>query len=248
MLISNAGPMNKNDTVQSFRAIAIIAVVMIHTTPEGVWAVCCRPFINFAVALFLFLSGYLTKADNNNYLAFCKKRIIRVAIPYVAWTILYNLPMLLHDGLSGIKTLVSYLITGRGCFTFYYILIYIQFVLLTPLMFQMAKSKYRYIGWMIAPLSSLIFEYTVLFTGVPLNYHLTLAQSRCCLGWFTFYYLGLLLGNGIIDREFQLKSLLFFYALSLPLQIAEGYLFFSYGVADCGTQKKLTSLLTQIGH
>lgn len=94
MLISNAGPMNKNDTVQVFRAIAIIAVVMIHTTPEGVWAVCCRPFINFAVALFLFLSGYLTKADNNNYLAFCKKRIIRVAIPYVAWTILYNLPMM----------------------------------------------------------------------------------------------------------------------------------------------------------
>ena len=47
-----------------FRAIAIIAVVVIHTTPAGQWQVFCKPFINFAVATFIFLSGYLTKADH----------------------------------------------------------------------------------------------------------------------------------------------------------------------------------------
>ena len=51
----------KNNTIQIFRALAIIAVVMIHTCPSGEWQVFCRPFINFSVATFLLLSGYLTK-------------------------------------------------------------------------------------------------------------------------------------------------------------------------------------------
>ena len=47
--------------LQVFRALVVIAVVMIHTTPKGNCQVFCRPFVNFAVATFLFLSGYLTK-------------------------------------------------------------------------------------------------------------------------------------------------------------------------------------------
>ena len=39
----------KDRNIQMFRAIAIIAVVMIHTTPAGQWQVFCKPFINFAV-------------------------------------------------------------------------------------------------------------------------------------------------------------------------------------------------------
>ena len=45
----------KNYKIQILRAIAIFAVVFIHTCPTGEWQVFCRPFINFAVALFLFL-------------------------------------------------------------------------------------------------------------------------------------------------------------------------------------------------
>ena len=86
------GTKNKiNNMVQVFRALAIVAVVMIHTTPLGNWQVFCRPFINFSVATFLFLSGYLTKISNDNWCAFYKKRIIRVIIPYVIWTVLYTL-------------------------------------------------------------------------------------------------------------------------------------------------------------
>lgn len=61
-----------NNMVQVFRALAIVAVVMIHTTPLGNWQVFCRPFIIFSVATFLFLSGYLTKVDNDNWWAFYK--------------------------------------------------------------------------------------------------------------------------------------------------------------------------------
>ncbi|MBE6415576.1 MAG: acyltransferase [Akkermansiaceae bacterium] len=50
----------KDANIQLLRALAIIAVVFIHTCPHGMEQVIFRPFINFAVPLFLFLSGYLT--------------------------------------------------------------------------------------------------------------------------------------------------------------------------------------------
>lgn len=43
-----------NPNIQAFRGIAIIAVIIIHTIPKGEWQIYCRPFVNYAVALFLF--------------------------------------------------------------------------------------------------------------------------------------------------------------------------------------------------
>lgn len=231
----------RNNMIQIFRAFAIIAVVMIHTTPAGEWQIYCRPFINFSVATFLFLSGYLTKAENINWYAFYKKRILRVIIPYIIWTTIYSLPSILNNG---IESLIKNLITAKACATLYYIFVYIQFVLLTPILYKLAKSKYQFIGWIIAPISIIIFKYYWLLTGVELNKYVALIWSDSCLGWFTFYYLGLVLGNQIIEKRYQLKELFSSYAFSILLQFVEGYWWFSLGEANCGTQIKFTSLLT----
>lgn len=75
----------KSNNIQVLRGIAIIAVVFIHNTPKGLAQVYCRPFLNFSVGLFLFLSGMLSNANNWNL----KKRIVKVAIPYTLWTLIY---------------------------------------------------------------------------------------------------------------------------------------------------------------
>lgn len=49
--------------VQIIRGLAIIAVVCIHNTPSGMAQVLWRPFLNFAVAIFLFISGMLSNAQ-----------------------------------------------------------------------------------------------------------------------------------------------------------------------------------------
>lgn len=232
----------RNNMIQIFRALSIIAVVMIHTTPPGEWQVFCRPFINFSVATFLFLSGYLTKIENDNWFAFCKKRLIRVIIPYIIWTILYSLPSILSGG--SILTIASNLITAKAAATMYYIFVYIQFVLLTPWLAQLAKSKYRHWGWLIAPISTLIFKYNGLLTGNELNIYVSLLWSDACLGWFTYYYLGLLLGNQIIKPNYSFRTLTLLYLVSIVLQMAEGYGWLRLGEANCGTQIKLTSFLT----
>lgn len=45
---------------QALRGLAIAAVLLIHCLPQCAATVALRPFLNFSVALFLFLSGLLT--------------------------------------------------------------------------------------------------------------------------------------------------------------------------------------------
>ena len=224
-----------------FRAIAIIAVVMIHTTPAGQWQVFCKPFINFAVATFIFLSGYLTKTDNDNWLKFYVRRITRVLVPYVIWTIIYSIPDIQSSGPSA---MVKNLLCANATTTLYYIFVYIQFVLLTPLLGKLAKSPYRHLGWLIASLSVILFKYIPVFGDIQLGKHIELFWNDACLGWFTFYYLGLILGNRIIDRQFNIRNLAVLYCASLLLQMAEGYLWFTVDPAGCGSQLKLSSILS----
>ena len=228
----------RNNIVQIFRAFAIIAVVMIHTTPLGNYQVLCRPFVNFSVATFLFLSGYLTKIENDNWGAFYKKRIVRVLVPYVIWTVLYTLSSR-HLGKLPVN-----LLTAKAAAPMYYIFVYIQFVLLTPLLGKLAISRYQFLGWFVAPISVIVFKYYWLLTGQELNPYVSLIWSDACLGWFTFYYLGLILGNRIIERHYSLKTLVLLYISSIVLQIAEGYGWLMLGETNCGTQLKLSSFLT----
>lgn len=52
--------MAKDRYLQALRGLAISAVVLIHCLPQCAASVAIRPFLNFSVALFLFLSGVLT--------------------------------------------------------------------------------------------------------------------------------------------------------------------------------------------
>ena len=44
---------NKNAKIQILRALCIIAVVIVHTSPYGLTQVFIRPFLNFAVPTYL---------------------------------------------------------------------------------------------------------------------------------------------------------------------------------------------------
>lgn len=231
----------KNPKVQFIRGIAVIAVVMIHTMPPGEWQVFFRPFVNFAVAAFLFLSGYLTKIDQENWPEFYRRRIIRVLGPYLIWSVIYSIPDIPSKGLS---VLFKNILTANACSILYYVFVYVQFVLLTPLMGRLAHSRYRFIGWLIAPFSVIAFKYYGLLAGIPLSKHMSLIWSDLCLGWFTFYYLGLILGNRIIEKEYPMRKLSIMYVVSLMLQMAEGYAWSLYDLVGCGSQLKLSSLLS----
>lgn len=52
----------------------------------GGYGVIIRPFVNFAVGMFIFLSGYLTKENENGvYRDIIYRRIKKIIIPYIIW-------------------------------------------------------------------------------------------------------------------------------------------------------------------
>lgn len=230
--------MKKNSRIQLWRALSIIAVVFIHTCPGGLAGVFIRPFLNFCVASFVFLSGYLTKADKKTYGSFFKKRIFKVLIPYIVWSVAYTV-------LQGdYSNLFTHLIKGSACVPFYYIFVYIQLVLLTPLCIKLLNTRHWWWGLSVTPISLVVTRYIF-----PLN-HITLpfiVSAGLFSQWFTFYYLGMVLGNkktAIKLSAFQTISL---FALALMCSLTEGYLWYRYGNTDMATsQLRFASLFVSI--
>ena len=222
--------------VQVLRALAIIAVVAIHTCPSGLPQVIVRPFVNFGVGLFLFLSGWLTR-ENDFGKSFFKRRIFRVLVPYVIWTVVYSLQRGAPD-----KILFN-LLTTKACAAFYYVAVYVQFVLLTPLLCRLADSRFRHAGWVVAPMSVVAFMYLPQFGVCEPGEHMSLVWNICCLGWFTYYYLGIMCARGYVRVEgYRPLILVAVYLLTLVVQMAEGYAWLQAGELNCGSQLKLSSL------
>lgn len=222
--------------VQVLRALAIIAVVAIHTCPSGLPQVIVRPFVNFGVGLFLFLSGWLTRKSDFG-MSFFKRRIFRVLVPYVIWTVVYSLQRGAPD-----KILFN-LLTTKACAAFYYVAVYVQFVLLTPLLCRLADSRFRHAGWLVAPISVLAFMYLPQFGVCEPGEHMSLVWNICCLGWFTYYYLGIMCARGYVRVEgYRPLILVAVYLLTLVVQMAEGYAWLQVGYANIGSQLKLSSL------
>lgn len=231
---------NKSYNIQLLRGLAIIAVVFIHNTPDGIAQVFCRPFLNFAVGLFLFLSGMLSDAKKWNP----KKRLLKVLIPYIIWTLVYVL-ISQYDQPKNIP--VEYLkglLAGNSAPMMYYVFIYCEFTLLIPLIDKLARSKYKYLGFIVAPLEIILMRLLPLLLHIEINGYVVLIQGISCLGWFTYYYLGYLLGNSIIELKASTKTLWICWSISIILQMLEGYLYFYLGESNCGSQLKITSILT----
>lgn len=227
-----------NKKVQEIRALSIMAVVLIHSNGGNLISMIDRPFVNFAVAMFTFLSGYLTKIEIHDVKSFFRKRILKVTVPYVIWTIIYGVA--LQVGKVGI---IKNLLTANGSTPFYYIFVYIQFVLLTPFIGKLLISKFKNVGWIITPIYVVIVRYICKFVGISLGFPF---PATICLAWFTYYYLGMALGNNIILFDWNWKKTGLSYIIALILSLIEGglWLWVMSDVDMATTQIRLTSIAT----
>lgn len=229
-----------SNKIQILRGLAIIAVVFIHNTPSGIPQVAFRPFLNFCVGLFLFLSGMLSDAGRWNP----QKRISKVLIPYVIWTLIYVVLSAYKTPLQIPVIYIKKLILGNSAAIMYYIFVYCEFTLLIPLIDKLARSKHRYWGFVIAPAEIIVMRLIPMLMGIELNKYIGVVRSISCLGWFTYFYLGYMMGNKIIKINWSEKKLLLIWAISIVLQIGEGYRYLCLGEANCGTQLKLSSIIS----
>lgn len=234
----------QRDRIQIIRGLAIIAVVFIHSTPyysPGV-EIFFKPFVNFAVGTFLFLSGMLSDAAYWNP----SKRIKKVLVPYVLWSLIYAI---INSGfkMGMVPFLVlyaKYLLLGTGATMLYYIFVYCELNLLIPLIDRLAHSKYRMVGFAISPIEIALFRIIPMVFGMSLHPYLLTIIRISCLGWFSYFFLGYLLGNGLISIGYSRKKLSVFLTVAVVLQMIEGYLYYLAGSRSAGTQLKLSTVLT----
>ena len=230
----------QSNRIQVLRGLAIIAVVISHNTPIGLAQVYCRPFVNFCVGLFLFLSGMLSSAERWNP----KKRILKVIIPYIIWTLIF---VIFRNSKTPAQIPISYLynlITARSAAVMYYVFVYCELTLLIPLIDKLAKSKYKWVGFLISPIEIILMRLFPLVIGYEMNNYVQILKSISCVGWFIYFYLGYLLGNGHLKIKLPASRIKTLWVFSIALQMLEGYWYLSMGESNCGTQLKITSILS----
>lgn len=216
-----------------------MAVVFMHVLPRAEAVIFIRPFLNFSVGLFIFLSGYLTPAFKmQNLRDFYSKRIIKISIPYVVYTVLY----LLFAGRLDPFILGEALLLGKGSGQLYYVVVYLQLVLLTPFLFKILKTRLRFCLYAVTPLTLLV-KYFFSISGGPMDYF-----GPFCGTWIIFYVVGLewktVINPKLTKHGLLPKKLLFIVIGCLALQIGEGWLwkfFGSYSIAI--SQLKLSTMI-----
>lgn len=160
-----------------FRAFAIMAVIIIHTTSTVVanydhhaalypLYVFLNNFTKFAVPVFIFLSGftlfynYYDKPFSVKTIGqFYKKRMTKILIPFLFFSFLYfALTRYLQFGFTDLNTFIGYFTTGYFLKTIvigkahthlYFVVIIIQFYVLAPLMLY-AVQRFRFLSKHIA--------------------------------------------------------------------------------------------------
>lgn len=177
-ILTNKQGNSVSNKIQILRGLAIVAVVFIHNTPGGISQVVFRPFLNFSVGLFLFMSGMLSNAEKWNP----KNRILKVIIPYSIWTLIYVVISSYSTPLQIPLLFIKELVLGNAAAIMYFIFVYCEFTLLIPLIDKLARSKYRYLGFVITPIEIIVMRLIPMLVDIDFNGYIAAARNLSCLG------------------------------------------------------------------
>ena len=175
--------------IQILRGLAIMGVVLIHNTPEGIAQVIYRPLINYSVGLFLFLSGLLTSYQTLDY----KKRLKKVLIPYVIWTLVYVVATSIKTPQMIMERLLPSLAFASAAAMFYYIFVYLELNLCVEFFDRIGKSKYKLWVFLIPVIEIILFRSLPMLGVYTLEPIWGRVLSISCLPWIAYFYFGYLL-------------------------------------------------------
>ena len=225
--------MARDRYLQAIRGLAIACVVCIHCLPQCAASVVLRPFLNWAVAGFLFLSGLLT-SESKILRGGVAKRLHKVLIPYLVWSGIY---LVVTQRLTA-GGIVKGVLFGTSSAQMYYILVYAQLLMLTPLLYRVLRS-HRLLVYCVTPVFLLVREVAAI-VGVALPQVQVLFPA-----WLLFYVLGLdwgKVGRVATRRCSLLPGLL---VACLFLQLVSGFAWLARGDYNMATtQLKLSSMAT----
>lgn len=206
----------RDESFDALRGIAIIAVVAIHASSYIFGsetfsldsngfnvALLYRQTLNFAVPVFLFISGYWMsnkKVDSfEEYKQFLIQRLKRIVVPYLFWSIFILSIVATRTQVFDVQEILFKLLTGGAIGPYYFIVLIAQFYILTPIFQRVNKNSYGFILILLINLLSLSFSYfTRLYFGSSFFSSLSV-YAMPFYAWIIFYELGILYRN--VDKH-----------------------------------------------
>ncbi|WP_261302576.1 acyltransferase [Paenibacillus andongensis] len=237
---------NRFPELDFVRAIAVIAVIVIHVTsitltkmlPDQftfLSSIILNQLSRFCVPAFLFVSGVLAfhSYKKNSYSQLIKGKIKDLIVPYLAWTSLGLFLFLSFS--SNYKGIIMIFLTGNGPFyQLYYIPLLFQMFVLLPLIMKLVGSKKIVISILLINILMYV-GYQALLVGEVFSKDLvgsasSILQSTFVV-WMGYFCLGVCAAQYYPKLlEFvQSKSTAFFvtiYVISAIALIADAYIGF----------------------
>lgn len=240
------------DYWDNWKGIAIIAVIAIHASGTTSnfsagsfnwdFGLVFRSFINFAVPIFFGLAGYFAaRYLHHSAASLYKARIGRILYPYAAWSILYLL-IRTPTELPGLNEISQGLLLGKAIGIGYFVIVLLQFTILTPLYNIIDNKKTHILIIIIGTIAAVTLNYGRLI--LPPSNPITQFPQNAILFifWYPFFHLGYFIARYKV--KLNLTSHYILIPLALCLAIVESLFWgyndnYSFGVS----QLKLTSFI-----
>lgn len=144
----------RNNYWDALKGISIIAVIIIHASGSAftfdkysanhLFGVIERQFVNFGVPMFFAISGYFCGGvilkSKQDILKFYNKKFVRLAVPYLSWSIV-AIFIYKYDQISSLGSVLLFMFLGQSCAPYYFVVVLLQFILLTPLLLKLSSLK-----------------------------------------------------------------------------------------------------------
>lgn len=208
--------------LNDFSAICCLLVILIHVLSLGItdsdptsWqaAIIFFPWLlaRCAVPGFLFIGGVkvgLAHAQGSfaRYSVYIKRRIKKVYIPYICWTIIYYLCFIPIGYVEGSPSeLLNYLWFGSLSAQFYYVIIIMQLYLLRPFWFWLLRRLNWGIGISLSLCVMLAADYAQTILATRFHSYLPY-QGRIFLTYLFYWVIGLYTGRYYKKIKLMIKN------------------------------------------
>lgn len=210
------------------RVISCFMVMVVHSTEpfylggdgalvqakaDAFWV----PFFEYVtracVPLFLIASSYLLFPVQTNTGSFFKRRLVRILIPFVLWSLIYA--FMWGEPVSNLKDLLLNFNYSAGHLWFVYMILglYLIMPLLSPWAEKVGKKELQaYLGiWLFTTLIPFIKDYAIGAaygistgpTGIPYQYNFPLWGEASWNSYGTFYYVSGAIGFLLLGLYFK---------------------------------------------
>lgn len=191
------------------RAFAALSIVLIHATSgfvlQGTSGFVLNQFARFGSPVFVMISGFILYhiemiKPSSSYAHFLKHRFSKIAIPYLAWTLIYMFYRIeeLYKGTDSLTVSIfinKYIynaLTGFGYVHLYFVIIMLQLYILFPLLRKLVEvsPKLLLFGSFLISMGFQILIYLHQIKVIILP-NLKIAWVALFPGWVFFFCLGM---------------------------------------------------------